>query len=502
MTTHDAIDKPREACGVAGVWGAAGDAAPQVRTMLTALQHRGRQSAGIVTCRDAMMTRRAGAGRVTDVFPDELALPAGTGAIGHVRYGTSGGGTGTGPGTGLRDADADAALAQPVLAGPPGRPAIAVAHNGTLIGVEATAAAHGVSWLPGESDTALLTRVLETVVTRRGLTTGAALHAVLPTLSGAYALVVTDGLRMFGVRDPHAFRPLCLGRRGRAWLLASESAALAAVGADLVRDLAPGEVLEAGPDGLRTGQLDVPGARRASCVFEYVYFARADSEVDGRSVHGTRYAAGIALAAHAPPPADAVDPVVVAVPETARVAADAYARATRLPLVQGLLRHEGVGRSFIGGTAQDRAAAVRAKLSAVPAAVAGRPVVLVDDSLVRGTTMATVAALLREAGAREIHLRVASPAHRLPCFYGIDTARGGGLLAAGLPDSALAHRLGLESAEFLPLDLLLQAVGKDPAELCTACLDGRYPTAVPASVPTAVFAGRAGTELIPGGTPA
>ncbi|MER5758558.1 amidophosphoribosyltransferase [Streptomyces sp. NPDC002082] len=471
----DPSGKPREACGVAGVWGAAGDAAPLVRAMLTALQHRGRQSAGIVACRDGVLTRRAGAGRVTEVFPGPGGLPAGPGAIGHVRYGTSGG-TGTGSGLG-----SDAALAQPAVAGPAGRPALAVAHNGTLIGAEAAAAAHGVPVRPGEADTALLTRILHEVRARRGLTLAAALHEVLPSVDGAYALVLTDGLRLYGVRDPHAFRPLCLGRLGDAWLLASESAALTAVGAELVRDLEPGEVLEAGPDGIRTGRLPAPGARRASCVFEYVYFARADSVVDTQSVHRTRYAAGLALAEHAPPPPGVVDPVVVAVPETARVAADAYAWRCGLPTVQGLLRHEGVGRSFIGGTAADREAAVRAKLSAVPAAVSGRSVVLVDDSLVRGTTMATVVALLRAAGARDIHLRVASPPHRLPCFYGIDTARGDALLATGLPDSALADRLGCESAEFLPLDLLVRAVGKDPADLCTACLDGRYPTAVPAT---------------------
>ncbi|MEV8533625.1 amidophosphoribosyltransferase [Streptomyces sp. NPDC051211] len=484
--------KPREACGVAGVWGAAGDAAPLVRTMLSALQHRGRQSAGIVACRDGVLTRLTGPGRVVEVFPGTRELPAGPGAIGHVRYGTSGG----------RDAaGGDALLAQPAVAGPADRPVLAVAHNGTLIGAEAAAAGHRVAGLPDESDTALLTRLLHTVAERRGLPAGAALHEVLPSVGGAYALVLTDGRRMYGVRDPHAFRPLCLGRLGDAWLLASESAALAAVGAELVRDLEPGEVLEAGPDGIRSSRLTAPGARRASCVFEYVYFARADSVVDAQSVYRTRYAAGRALAVHAPPPPGGPDPVVVAVPETARVAADGYAWHLGLPVVQGLLRHEGAGRSFIGGTPEDRAAAVRAKLSAVPAAVAGRSVVLVDDSLVRGTTMAGVVALLRSAGAREIHLRVASPPHRMPCFYGIDTARGDALLATGLPDGALAGRLGCESAEFLPVDALVRAVGKEPAVLCTACLDGRYPTPLPTSLLPAAATTSAAAPAAPAGRP-
>ncbi|MFF8288531.1 amidophosphoribosyltransferase [Streptomyces sp. NPDC016309] len=478
--TSDEAAKPREACGVAGVWGLSGDAAPLVRAMLTALQHRGRQSAGIVACRDGRMTRRAGAGRVADVFPTPAGLPPGPGAVGHVRYATSGGERGTAG----RPASPDA-LAQPVTAGPPGRPALAVAHNGTLVDIASLAAAHGVEPDPADSDTAVLTRLLHTVRERHGADVPTALHDLLPAVTGAYALVLTDGERMYGVRDPHAFRPLCLGRLGDAWLLASETAALDAVGARLVRELEPGEVLEAGPAGIRSSRLTAPGARRASCLFEYVYFARPDSLVGARSVYRTRYAAGTALADHAPPPPGTVDPVVVAVPETARVAADGYAWRAGLPTVQGLLRHDGAGRSFIAGTPGERAAAVRAKLTAVPEAVAGRSVLLVDDSLVRGTTMAAVTALLRDAGARDVHLRVASPPHRWPCFYGIDTAHGGPLYAAGRTDEPLARGLGCDTAGFLPLDALLGAVGKDAGDLCTACLDGRYPTAVPLGTPTA-----------------
>jgi amidophosphoribosyltransferase len=359
---------------------------------------------------------------------------------------------------------------------------LAVAHNGTLVDVETVAAAHGLDPSPEASDTVTLTQLAHTLMERRGIAVPAALHAILPTITGAYALVLTDGVRMYGVRDPHAFRPLCLGRCGDAWLLASESAALDAIGARFVRELEPGEVLEVGPEGLRSSRLEVTGASRAGCLFEYVYFARPDSLVDARSVYRTRYAAGSALAEYAPPPPEVTDPVVVAVPETARVAADGYAWRAGLPTVQGLLRHDGAGRSFIGGTQGERAAAVRAKLTAVPAAVAGRSVVLVDDSLVRGTTMAAVAALVREAGASDVHLRIASPPHRWPCFYGIDTAHGGALFAAGLTDDLLAKDLGCDTAEFLPLDLLLASVGKSAADLCTACLDGRYPTPLPLGI--------------------
>jgi amidophosphoribosyltransferase len=449
--------------------------------MLTALQHRGRQSAGIVACREGRMRRRAGAGLVAEVFPTPDSLPPGPGAVGHVRYATSGDRAGAAPGR----HGADAALAQPVTAGPPGRPRLAVAHNGTLVDVATAAAAHGVDPSPEVSDTVVLTHLVHALMERRGIAVPTALHEILPTVTGAYALVLTDGRRMYGVRDPHAFRPLSLGRLGDAWLLASESAALDAVGARLVRELEPGEILEVGHEGIRSSRLAVSGASRAGCLFEYVYFARPDSLVDARSVYRTRYAAGSALAAYAPPPPFVRDPVVVAVPETARVAADGYAWRAGLPTVQGLLRHDGAGRSFIGGTQDERAAAVRAKLTAVPAAVAGRSVMLVDDSLVRGTTMAEVAALVREAGARDVHLRIASPPHRWPCFYGIDTAQGGALFATGLTDDLLAEGLGCDTAEFLPLDQLIASVGKDADDLCTACLDGRYPTALPAGVSTA-----------------
>ncbi|MGV9311859.1 amidophosphoribosyltransferase [Streptomyces sp. NPDC003691] len=458
----DPLAKPREACGVAGVWG---PAVPLVRTMLIALQHRGQQSAGIALCRSGgTIERRTGPGRVTEVFPEPArpAPPDAAGAVGHVRYATSGG-----PGD-------DGEPAQPVVveAGP-GHGRIALAHNGTLVHTPGSRAELGLP--PGATDTVVLGRMLGAAMAG-GAGLSQALHRVLPHVTGAYSLVLTDGRRMYGVRDPHGFRPLCLGRLDDSWLLASESAAIAAAGGRFLREVEPGEVLEADASGLRGGRLDVPGARRASCVFEHVYFARADSRIGGRSVYAARYAAGRALARHAPPPPSA--DVVVAVPETARVAADGYAWRAGLPGVQGLLRHEGVGRSFITADRAGREAAVRRKLSAVPAAVAGRSVVLVDDSLVRGTTMSAVVAMLRTAGARAVHLRIASPPHRWPCFYGIDTGRGETLLAARVPQDRLAGHLGCDSVEFLPLDALVGAVGGGTDTHCTACLDGRFPTAV------------------------
>ncbi|MBD3007221.1 MULTISPECIES: amidophosphoribosyltransferase [unclassified Streptomyces] len=457
---NDPLAKPRESCGVTGTWG---PATPVLRTMMIALQHRGQQSAGIAACRGTGIGCRTGSGRVTDVFPDAhpRVLHDAHGAVGHVRYATSGA---DGP---------DDGSAQPILldscAGP-----VCLAHNGTLVNTGDARTELGIP--AGATDTAVLGRLLTAAMEQRGVTLSEALHVVLPRITGAYSLVLTDGRRLYGVRDPQAFRPLCLGRLDDTWLLASESAAVTAVGGTFVRELEAGEVLEIGAAGFRSSRLDVPGARRASCLFEHVYFARADSRIDGRSVYEARYAAGRALARHAPPPAGA--DAVVAVPDTARVAADGYAWQAGLPSVQGLLRHEGVGRSFITAGPAGRATAVRQKLSAVPAAVEERSVVLVDDSLVRGTTMTAVVAMLREAGVRAVHLRIASPPHRWPCFYGIDTGRGDALVGARFAPDRLAAHLGCDSAGFLPLDALLGAVGGAADSYCTACLDGRFPTAV------------------------
>lgn len=493
MNEDHTDDKPREACGVAGVWGASAPHAVLVRELLIALQHRGQESAGIAVGTGSALVAQHGEGRVPDALPEVSGLPQGPVALGHVRYATHGTREGL-------------AGAQPiVLSDPP----IAVAHNGTLVngheagGVTAEGAGRNAT------DSELLARLVHARLPRSGATAGpkgsrsarddtvAALHAVLPQLRGAYALVLSDGVRLYGVRDPHGFRPLALGRLGGLWLLASETAAIRGVGAEVVRELEPGEVLSIGPEGVAGSRLEVPGAKTAACLFEYVYFARADSELSGRSVYRARYRAGEELAEYAPPPASAgarsgasaragatgsgdAATVVVATPETARVAADGYARRAGIPLVQGLLRSATAGRTFIADGQAARERAVRSKLAAVPEAVAGRRVMLVDDSLVRGTTMRSAAQQLRSAGAAEVHLRIASPPYRWPCFYGIDTGRPEELLAARLPISDLADQLACDSVAFLPLERLIAATGGSRENYCTACLTGRYPTDVPA----------------------
>ncbi|UZJ32112.1 amidophosphoribosyltransferase [Streptomyces endophytica] len=456
-------DKPREACGVAGVWGPAGHHAALVREMLVALQHRGQESVGIAVGTGAALVARHGAGTVAQGMPDLDGLPHGPVAVGHVRYATHG----------ARDGLAGA---QPVVLD---RPPLALAHNGTLVDPHTAPGAEAIDPARWATDSELMAHLLLARRAAAGVDTSAALHAVLPGLTGAYALVLSDGAQLYGVRDPHGFRPLALGRRGDAWLLASETAAITAVGGEVVRELEPGEVLTIGPHGTASSRVPVPDAKTAACLFEYVYFARADSALSGRSVYQARYRAGQALADYAPV-TGSPRPVVVATPETARVAADGYAERSGLRVVQGLLRPGAVGRSFIAGDPTARETTVRRKLAPVAAAVAGQRVVLVDDSLVRGTTMRTVTGLLRKAGAVEVHLRVASPPYRWPCFYGIDTGRPEELLAAQLPITELAEQLGCDSVAFLSLDRLLEAAGGDPSGYCTACLTGRYPTAIPA----------------------
>ncbi|GGV03164.1 amidophosphoribosyltransferase [Streptomyces albospinus] len=489
MNGHpDDADKPREACGVAGVWGPAGHHAALVREMLVALQHRGQESAGIAVGTGNALVARHGAGTVEQALPGLGGLPGGPVAIGHVRYATHG----------TRDGLAGA---QPVVLD---HPPLALAHNGTLVDPQRAPGAEAIEPELWATDSELMARLLLAARASTGADTAAALHAVLPGLTGAYALVLSDGANLYGVRDPHGFRPLALGRRGGAWLLASETAAITGVGGEVVRELEPGEVLSIGAHGTASSRVEVPDAKTAACLFEYVYFARADSTLSGRSVYQARYRAGQALADYAPV-TGSPRPVVVATPETARVAADGYAERARLPVVQGLLRPAAAGRSFIAGDPAARESLVRRKLAPVAAAVAGERVVLVDDSLVRGTTMRTVTGLLREAGAVEVHLRIASPPYRWPCFYGIDTGRPEELLAARLPITELAEQLGCDSVAFLSLDRLLEAAGGDSSGYCTACLTGRYPTAVPVgAVPapaTRPYPGaRSGTALASQGT--
>jgi amidophosphoribosyltransferase len=317
-----------------------------------------------------------------------------------------------------------------------------------------------------------------------------ALQAVLPIVEGAFSFVLLSSERLFGVRDPHGFRPLCLGRLGPAdapegWVLASETPALSIIGATFVREVAPGEMVVIDADGPRS--VEVPWLREVEphlCIFEFAYIARPDSRLYGKEVHETRCRMGELLAAQAPADAD----MVMGVPESGVPAAEGFARASGIPYGQGLVKNRYIGRSFIAPEQQARADAVRRKLNPLRDAVAGKRLVVVDDSIVRGTTQRSVIRMLREAGAAEVHLRISSPPWRFPCYYGIDTPSHEELLATGRSVEEMAVELGADSLAFISIENLKQAIGADGG-FCDACFSGDYPTPLPASA-TPVSIGR------------
>jgi amidophosphoribosyltransferase len=403
-------------------------------------------------------------GLVTNVF-DERTLRALSGslAIGHTRYSTTGASCWEN--------------AQPVYraAGPVG---FAVAHNGNLTNTGALAGLAGTSGVPAGSDSDLVAELLAEELSRNpsgGLV--GALRTVLPWLEGAFSLVLLDEHCLVGVRDPHGFRPLCLGRLGEdGWVLASETPALDIVGARFVRELEPGEMVVVDEDGPRSHRPF--GSQHCAshlCVFELVYFARPDALLLGREVHGARRRMGELLAQEAPVEAD----LVMGVPDSGLPAAEGYALASGIPFGQGLVKNRYIGRTFIAPTPEARSLGVRRKLNPLRENVAGRRLIVVDDSVVRGTTQRALTRMLREAGAREVHLRISSPPYRWPCYFGIDTGRPEELLARRMPVEAMAAELGADSLAFLSLEHLREAVGVPGADLCEGCLTGSYPAPIP-----------------------
>jgi amidophosphoribosyltransferase len=403
-------------------------------------------------------------GLVATVFDDRVlaALP-GRHAIGHTRYSTTGSSI-------WRNS-------QPVYRGN-GTAEFALGHNGNL--VNTTDLADELGMLPGtvtsDSDVVaeLIVRELPHARDESGLV--GAVARVLPKLRGAFSLVLLDTHQVIGVRDPNGFRPLCLGRLDNGWVLASESPALDVVGAHFVRELDPGEMVvidEAGPRSMR------PFADAAVdpklCLFEFVYFARPDSRLYGQNVHHARVRMGEHLAEQAPVDAD----LVMGVPESGIPAAEGFAKRSGIPYGQGLVKNRYIGRTFIAPTQELRSLGVRMKLNPLRDNIAGKRLVVIDDSIVRGTTTRAMVSMLREAGATEIHLRVSSPPYRWPCFYGMDTGTRGELLASNLTVDEIRDYLNVDSLAYLSLDRLVEATGAVGAGFCDACLTGEYPVPVP-----------------------
>ena len=471
----------KEACGVFGVY-APGKAVAQITfDGLYALQHRGQESAGMAVSDGEAVTVVKDMGLVTTVFDERtISCLPGDLAIGHTRYSTTG--------------DSTWRNAQPVYR-PVGRAGFALGHNGNL--TNTAALADKVGMLPGvvASDSDLVAELLaltyppmpedaladEASVPMFDGCLERAVKEVLPQVEGAFSFVLLNATQVMGVRDPHGLRPLCLGRFGspehpEGWVLASESPALDVIGARFVRELEPGELVIIDASGVRSERLfPAEEIEPALCIFEFVYFARPDTRLYGREVHGARRRMGELLARQAPVEAD----LVMGVPESGVPAAEGFARASGISLGQGLVKNRYIGRTFITPGQAARDAGVRRKLNPLRENIAGKRLVVVDDSIVRGTTQRAVTRMLREAGATEVHLRISSPPLVWPCFYGIDIPDRDQLVAATMSIPELEVFLGVDSLAYLSIENLKDAIDAHGAGFCSACLTGEYPVAPP-----------------------
>jgi amidophosphoribosyltransferase len=457
------IEKPGEACGVFAAYSTTERVSHLIYFGLFALQHRGQESAGVATSDGETLTVFKDLGLVAQVF-DESALAGLDGhlGIGHTRYSTMG-----------SNVWANAQPAHRQI----GSTSVALGHNGNLTNTGELAAELGVSGATTDSDLMAegLARAIDDERSdARGLEL--ALMKVAPTWKGAFSLVLMDQGRIVGLRDPNGFRPLCLGTLpDGGWVMASESAAIDLVGAKFVREVAAGEMVVIDANGLKS-YYPFQEVKPGLCLFEFVYFARPDSHMYGRSIHGARHEMGRTLAAEHPAEAD----VVVPVPESGIPAAQGFAAASGIPYEDGLVKNRYVGRTFIEPSQMLRDQGIKLKLNPIPESLQGKRVVLVDDSIVRGSTTKQLVAMVRDAGAEEVHLRISSPPYRWPCFYGMDTSDASTLLAAHMDIEDIGRHLGTDTLGYLSLAGLLEATGVADAGFCTACLSGEYPAERPA----------------------
>ena len=464
---------PRDACGVFGVWTHGEDVAKLAYFGLYALQHRGQESAGIAVSDGTRIVVFKDMGLVAQVFNESvLNTLRGYIAVGHCRYSTTGSSVWEN--------------AQPTFRATPSV-SLALGHNGNLINTLELAAMAGTprGSRTATSDTDVLTSLFASGIARRPA--GAAERAtageqasrieenalaVLPHVQGAFSLVFMDQQTLYAARDPEGFRPLVLGRLPRGWVVASETAALDIVGATLVREIEPGELIAIDEDGVRSRTFAVPRSR--GCLFEYVYLARPDTSISGRSVQATRVEVGRRLAAEHPVEADLVIPV----PESGTPAAIGYAQGSGIPYGQGLVKNSYVGRTFIQPSQTIRQRGIRLKLNPLRDVIAGRRLVVVDDTIVRGNTQRAVVTMLREAGAAGVHIRISSPPVAWPCFFGIDFASRAELIAGSLAVEEIRESIGADSLGFVSLEGLTEATTLPASVLCRACFDGDYPIPV------------------------
>lgn len=456
-------DKPHEECGVFGICDRDGpEAARETYMALYALQHRGQESCGIAVNDDGVIVAHKDLGLVSEVFSDVMLrhLQGGDMAVGHVRYSTTGSN---------RRENAQPMVMKYV------KGTLALAHNGNLVNAQQLRRELELSGAIFQTTND--TEVMAYIIARQRLRTPSIERAVaeaMNELKGAYSIVLMSPRKLIAARDPNGFRPLCIGRLGNSTVFASESCAFDAIGATFVRDVEPGEVVIADENGV-TSIRDHCGGKRSLCIFEYIYFARPDSYIDGVSVHQARIEAGRCLAREYPVDAD----MVVGVPDSGIDAALGYARQSGIPYGIGFIKNKYIGRTFIQPTQRQRSTAVRIKLNALRSEVEGKRVVMVDDSIVRGTTSEHIVSLLREAGAKEVHLRISSPPFTNPCYFGTDIDSRENLIACQMSVEAICRTVGADSLGYLKTEDLDRIAVGPGGGFCKGCFTGEYPVEVP-----------------------
>lgn len=465
------LDRPHDECGVFGIYAPGRDVARLTFFGLYALQHRGQEGAGITTCDGAIAYSQKGIGLVAQVFNEDNLRPLkGHMAIGHTRYSTTG--------------SSHVRNVQPYLIetiyGPLG-----VSHNGNLtnaLHLRQALLEHGVG-LSSTSDSEVMTQMLAAPLEVWNGSKGqdrweGRIRNLMQRAEGAYSLAILTRHAIYAVRDPHGLRPLCLGQLdGGGYVVASESCALLTIGAKYLREVEPGEIVRLDKNGI-TSARGAPPARRALCIFEYVYFARPDTVLEGQVIHEVRQRMGQQLARESPVDAD----IVVPVPDSATPAAIGYSQESGLPFTEGLIKNRYIGRTFIQPDDQLRKVGIHLKYNPLTSNLQGKRVVLIDDSIVRGNTCGPLVQLIRDGGASAVHVRVSSPPVRHPCFMGVDMATYKELIAHKLDIPGICQRIGADSLDYLTLDGMVKAVQEAIGpELthCTACFSGKYPIDIP-----------------------
>ena len=458
------LDEPREECGVFGMYDFSGEenVAPTIYYGLLALQHRGQESCGIAVSDTSgpkgRVQSRKGMGLVNENFEEEdLESLSGDIGIGHVRYSTAGAST-------IENAQP---LVLHYIKG-----TLAMAHNGNL--VNSPELKRDLTRIGAIFQTTTDSELIAYEIARARINTGSVEEAAakaMDRIKGAYSLVIMSPRKLIGARDPFGFRPLCIGRRGKAWFLASESCALDTIGAEFIRDVEPGEIVTISPRfGLHSDRSHcIRSCKTARCIFEYIYFGRADSVIDKIPVYSSRIQAGKFLAQDSPVDAD----LVIGVPESGSAAALGFSMESGIPYGQGFVKNGYVGRTFIKPGQSNRESAVRVKLNPLRPAVEGKRVVMIDDSIVRGTTSDRIVRMLRDAGAKEVHMRVSSPPFLYPCYFGTDIPRQEQLLAFGRTTEEIRQAIGADSLAYLRMERLSEIVGSLP--ICSGCFSGEYP---------------------------